>query len=106
MLPVQVTALPVMASVPEVAVWSPLGTASSNTSAALVLIVILVYGVCPVLVNVAVNRTTLPGVVEATFAVLVMASWETVTVDEQAGAVPPDGQLFPAAAEVSVTASR
>ena len=40
MSPVQVTALPTMLSVPEVAVWSPLGTASSNTSAALVLIVI------------------------------------------------------------------
>ena len=39
MLPVQVTPLPTIVRVPEVAVWSPFGTASSNTSAALVAIV-------------------------------------------------------------------
>ena len=101
MLPVHTTAVPVIVSVPEVAVWSPSGTASSNTSAALVLIVMLLYGVCPVLANVAVNRTTPPGVVEATFAVLVITSEATVTVEEQAGAVPPAGQLLPPAADVT-----
>ena len=40
MLPVQVSAVPVMVSVPEVAVWSPSEVASSNTSAALMVIVI------------------------------------------------------------------
>ena len=40
MSPVQVTPLPTMVRVPEVAVWSPSGTASSNTSAALVAMVI------------------------------------------------------------------
>src|ERR1700685_4637248 len=38
--PVQVTPLPLMTSVPEVAVWSPLGTASSKTLLASVVIVI------------------------------------------------------------------
>ena len=91
---------------PEVAVWSPLGVASSSTSAALVPIVIPVYGVCPVLVNVAVNRTTQPGVVVATFALLVIVSTATVTVAVQLGSVLPAGQLLPAVAEVIVLARR
>ena len=52
------------------------------------------------LVNVEVYRTTLPGVVVATLAVLLIVSCDTVTVEEQAGAVPPDGQLLPVAADV------
>src|ERR1700749_1937380 len=48
MVPVHVPPLPLSTSVPDVAVWSPLGTASSNTSLAFVAIVIPVYGVCPV----------------------------------------------------------
>ena len=93
-----------MLSVPEVAVWSPLGTASSNTSAASVLIVIPSYGVWPVLVNVAVNRTTLPGVVDGAAGGEVIASGDTVTVAEHAGSVLPAGQLLPAEAEVRVLA--
>ena len=56
------------------------------------------------LVNVAVKRTTLPGVVEVTFELLVMASEDTVTAEEQAGSVPAAGQLLPAEAEVRVLA--
>ncbi len=104
MSPVQVTPLPTMLSVPEVAVWSPLGTASSNTSAASVLIVMSSYGVLPVLVNTAVNRTTLPGVVDAAAELFVIASEETVTVDEHLRSVLPAGQLLPAEAEVRVLA--
>jgi hypothetical protein len=54
-----------------------------------------------VLVNVAVYRTTLPGVVVAVLAVATMRSDATVTVEEHAGAVPPDGQLLPRAADVT-----
>src|SRR6201996_8056149 len=45
MSPVHTTAAPVITSVPDDAVWSPFGTASSNTSAALVLTVMSSYGV-------------------------------------------------------------
>src|SRR5580700_7685263 len=94
MLPVQEIAVPFTASVPDVAVWSPLGVASSSTPLVLIETVIPVYAVCPVLVNVAVYRTTLPGVVVATLAVETISSDATVTVEEHAGAVPPDGQLL------------
>ena len=53
------------------------------------------------LVNVDVYRTTLPGVVVGTLAVATMSSDATVTVEEHAGAVPPDGQLLPTAADVT-----
>ena len=53
------------------------------------------------LVNVDVYRTTLPGVVVATLAVETISSDATVTAEEQAGAVPPDGQLLPTAADVT-----
>ena len=49
-----------------------------------------------------VNRTTLPGVVVATFAVSVMTSDATVTVEEQSVSVLPDWQLLPTAVVVSV----
>jgi hypothetical protein len=55
-----------------------------------------------VLVNVAVNRTTPPGVTEVTLEVLVMASEDTVTVEEQAGSVLAAAQLLPSEAEVTV----
>src|ERR1700761_4359447 len=102
MSPVHTTAVPLITIVPEVAVWSPLGTASSNTFAALVLIVMSLYGVLPVLTNVAVNRTTLPGVVDATPAVFVITNCDTVTAEEHRGSVPPDGQLLPIEADVTV----
>jgi hypothetical protein len=52
-------------------------------------------------VNVAVKRTTLPGVVVVTFEVFVICSDATVTVEEHRGSVLPDGQLLPAAVEVT-----
>jgi hypothetical protein len=55
-------------------------------------------------VNVAVNRTTLPGVAEATSELFVMASDATVTVDEHLESVPPAGQLLPTEGEVRVLA--
>ena len=56
------------------------------------------------LVNVAVYRTTLPGVVVATLAVLFMVSCDTVTVEKQSVSVLPDWQLLPAPVVVSVLA--
>src|ERR1700761_812994 len=101
MSPVHTTAVPLITIVPEVAVWSPLGTASSNTSAASVLIVMSSYGVLPALANVAVNRTTPPGTAETAPAVFVITSFETVTVFAHRRSVFPAGQLPPADADVS-----
>ncbi len=101
MLPVQLIPVGVTVSVPDVAVWSPFGVALSSTLTASLTTVIPVYGVCPVLVIVAVNRTTLPGVAVATLATYAIDRDDTATVEEQAGAVPPAGQLLPAAAEVT-----
>ena len=60
--------------------------------------------VCPVLSATTVYCTTEPGVVLALFAVTATFSpgTSTGTVDEHRGSVPPDGQLLPAAAEVTV----
>ena len=101
MSPVHEMPVAVSTSVPEVAVWSPFGVASSNTSVAGSEIVMPLYGVWPVLVNVAVNLTTLPGVVLATLALLTIVSWATVTVFVQRGSVLPTGQLLPRLTEVS-----
>ena len=54
--------------------------------------------------NVDVYRTTLPGVVVATLAVLLMVSCDTVTVEKQSVSVLPDWQLLPAPVVVSVLA--
>ena len=67
-------------SVPELAVSSPLPVASSEIPVESVPTLIPRYGVCPVLVRVAVYRTIPPGVVVAVLAVKSIASWETVTV--------------------------
>src|SRR5580693_805996 len=83
MLPVHEIPVEVRASVPEVAVWSPLGVASSSTSVMLEAIVIPVKGTCPELVNVAVNRTTPPGVVVLTLELFTMVSTATLTVEVQ-----------------------
>ena len=56
------------------------------------------------LVNVEVYRTTLPGVVVATFEVLTMSSDATVTVEKQSVSVLPDWQSLPALVVVSVLA--
>ena len=93
----------VRVNVPDVAVWSPLGVASSTTP------VMLGdrdpgVGTCPVLVNVGVNRTTAPGVVELIFALPTIVSFATSTVAAQRGSAFPAGQLLPAVAEVTVLA--
>ena len=54
--------------------------------------------------NVDVYRTTLPGVVVATLAVLLMISCDTVTVEKQSVSVLPDWQLLPEPVVVSVLA--
>jgi hypothetical protein len=100
--PVHEIPVEVSTSVPDVAVWSPLGDASSNTSLALVATVIPKNGVCPVLANVAVYRTTPAGVVVLPPAVLVMASADTVTVLAHRLSVEPVAQLLPAAADDTV----
>ena len=63
-----------------------------------------VYGVWPVSSTVIVKPTVEPGVVVLAVAVLVMAraGIRTVTVVVHWGSVPSAGQLFPAAAEVTV----
>src|SRR5450755_4192538 len=67
-------------------------------------IVIPVYGTCPALVNVAVNRTTEPGVVVVTFELFTIVSAATSTVAVQAAAPEPAAQLLPAVVEVTVLA--
>src|SRR5450631_3427801 len=104
MLPVQEIPVAVSDSVPDVAVWSGLGVASSNTSVMLEPIVIPVYGTCPALVNTEVSRTTDPGVVVETFELLTIVSTATSTVLAQRGSVLPLAQLLPAAAEVTAAA--
>ena len=91
--------------VPDVAVWSPLGTASSNTSEAFVPTVMPKYGTCPALVNVAVYRTTPPGVVDATFAWFTITSCATLMARLQSASVLPGAQVLPVVAEVIVLAS-
>ena len=63
-----------------------------------------VYGVWPVSATVIVYRTADPGVVVLELAAMVMvrAGVRTPTVAVQLGSVPAAGQLFPAAAEVTV----
>ena len=104
MFPVQEIPVEVSASVPEVAVWSPFGVASSSTLVMLVAIVIPEYGVWPALVNTAVNRTTEPGVALDTSELFVIVSWATFTVKVQRGSVLPLGQSLPGEVEVRVLA--
>src|SRR5258708_7425815 len=78
--------------------------ASSNTSKAFVAIVVPVYGTCPELVNVAVNRTTDPGVVVATPEVFTIVSTAALTVVVQRASALPEAQLLPGVAEVIVVA--
>ena len=56
------------------------------------------------LVNVAVNRTTPPGVVEAGLEVFVMARTATGTLTVQGGSPLPAAQLLPEVVEVIVLA--
>jgi hypothetical protein len=92
----------VSTSVPDVAVWSPFGDASSNTSLAFVATVIPLYGACPVLVNVAVYRTTPPGVAVLPLAVFAIASDATGTVLAHRESELPAAQLLPAADDDTV----
>ena len=62
------------------------------------------YGLCPVLAIVVVKRRTAPGVVVAALGVVLIVSWDTVTVAVHRGSVLPDPQLLPAEAELTVLA--
>src|ERR1700692_1602528 len=104
MLPVQEIPVAVSVSVPEVAVWSPFGVASSRTSVILEAIVIPVWGTWRELTKTVVNRTTPPGVTVDPFELAVIVSTATFTVAVQAAAPLPAAQLLPGVTEVMVLA--
>jgi hypothetical protein len=92
-------------NVPELAVSLPTSLIWPAVSAVAKLTLIPEYGACPVLLIVVVSFTVAPGVTVPALGVETIVSCDTSTVEEQAGAVPPAGQLLPAVGEVTVLAS-
>src|SRR5258708_39492103 len=87
--------------VPEVAVSLPASRIWSAVWEEVKVTLIPKYGACPVFVIVVVIFTCVPGVAVAGLGTVAIASWDTVTVLAHRGSVLPDGQLLPAAADVT-----
>ena len=102
MSPVHTAPVAPSVSVPEVAVTSPTAVASSAIPLASVATLTAKYGVCPVLVSVAVYPTWPPGVTVATLAVKLIVSCDTVTGAAHRGSALPDAQLLPGDTELTV----